>query len=62
MRARQHRPVEVVACTVDGCDNGATDRGLCMKHYMRWYRTGDPAGVVEVRGSTRRLVKRRTAG
>jgi len=24
------------------CKNGATCRGMCPKHYMRWVRHGDP--------------------
>lgn len=27
-------------CSVEGCDNPASGRGWCQKHYMRWRRTG----------------------
>jgi hypothetical protein len=30
-------------CTIDGCSGRAKAKGLCMKHYMRARRTGDPA-------------------
>lgn len=29
-------------CSIDGCDNHVCARGLCRKHYMRWYVHGDP--------------------
>lgn len=27
-------------CLSDGCENKAAKRGMCQKHYARWYRTG----------------------
>lgn len=34
-------------CTVTGCERrGNRGRGLCSVHYQRWYRTGDPLGVL----------------
>jgi hypothetical protein len=26
------------ACTVTGCDDRSRARGLCARHYMRWFR------------------------
>lgn len=40
-------------CTVDGCENPPSSRGLCRTHYSRWRRHGDP-GVV-LRDMSRRL-------
>lgn len=28
-------------CSIDGCENRVEARGLCRKHYGRWYRHGD---------------------
>ena len=30
------------ACAVDGCDDPSDSRGWCRRHYLRWWRTGDP--------------------
>jgi hypothetical protein len=32
-------------CVVDGCVREGKRRGLCHKHYNRWYRHGDPLQV-----------------
>lgn len=32
-------------CQVDGCDMPLKARGLCNKHYQRWWKTGDQSGV-----------------
>jgi len=32
----------VKVCAVDECDRGPRTRGWCAKHYLRWYRHGDP--------------------
>lgn len=32
-------------CSVEGCDKPYKTRGLCNKHYGRFYRTGNPLGV-----------------
>lgn len=29
-------------CSVEGCDRQARAKGMCRKHYMSFYRTGDP--------------------
>lgn len=29
-------------CNIDGCDNSSRTRGMCVKHYTRWIRNGDP--------------------
>ena len=29
-------------CSVKNCNKGSRSRGLCNKHYLRWYRNGDP--------------------
>lgn len=29
-------------CQIDGCSNPSDRRGWCTRHYMRWYRNGDP--------------------
>lgn len=33
------------SCAVTGCDASVKVRGWCGRHYMRWYRTGDPEAV-----------------
>jgi hypothetical protein len=38
-------------CTVDRCDVPAAARGLCVKHYARWKRHGDPHAVKYRTGS-----------
>lgn len=30
-------------CSVAGCNKDAVGRKLCRKHYMRWYKSGNPA-------------------
>lgn len=35
-----------IACTADGCDRAATAKGLCLMHYKRWRRYGDPDVIV----------------
>jgi hypothetical protein len=32
-------------CSVPECDSPARSRGWCRRHYLRWYKTGDPLGV-----------------
>jgi hypothetical protein len=47
---RQGRPrVERPPCRVSGCENRSVKscRGWCQKHYVRWYRHGDPSIVLE---------------
>jgi len=41
-------------CTIDGCPNKArrSKRGWCEKHYMRWYRHGDPLATMAGDGFT----------
>lgn len=39
---RWHR--EVHPCAVDECEDRATRRGWCVRHYHRWRNTGDPLG------------------
>lgn len=34
------------ACTVEGCGKPQNGKGYCQLHYSRWYKTGDPLGVV----------------
>lgn len=29
-------------CAIPGCESPAHGRGWCRRHYLRWYRTGDP--------------------
>ncbi len=42
-----YRRVLPVCCTVDGCDLETVARELCQRHYMRWWRYGDPTHVIE---------------
>jgi hypothetical protein len=30
-------------CSIAGCENKYVARGLCQKHYGRWFRQGDPS-------------------
>lgn len=32
-------------CSFDGCNGVVLAKALCRKHYLRNYRTGDPAGI-----------------
>ena len=34
-------------CSVGGCDRLSTRRGWCKKHYVRWFRHGDPNVVLQ---------------
>ncbi len=29
-------------CAIDGCDSPVQARGWCNRHYLRWWRHGDP--------------------
>lgn len=42
MTVRMRKGVRSQVCSVDGCDTPLTrsNRGLCIKHYNRWLRTG----------------------
>ena len=33
-------------CTIVGCDTQQIARGLCMRHYQQWRRTGNPVAYV----------------
>lgn len=38
-----------IICSVDGCEDSVRVRGWCNRHYLRWYRHGDPlAGGVSL--------------
>lgn len=32
----------MTTCTLDDCSSDVLARGMCRKHYLRWYRHGDP--------------------
>lgn len=36
-------------CVIDGCETAAFARKMCVKHYNRWHRTGDPLSAREKR-------------
>lgn len=36
------RKIRGTVCTIDGCSLPQLQRDWCAKHYMRWYRHGDP--------------------
>lgn len=58
---------EKLKCSADGCDNRATRRGMCGKHYKKWERSTPPedrepiirpvahAAVVDLFGGVRRF-------
>lgn len=46
LRANRH----VAGCVVDGCDNELLSLGLCIMHYQRWKKNGDP-------GQTKRKIR-----
>ena len=35
-----HLPLD--PCVIDGCNYGAMGRGMCSRHFSRWYRAGCP--------------------
>lgn len=35
----------MMTCRIDGCEAKTVGRGLCRKHYARWWRWGDPSVV-----------------
>ena len=37
-------------CSVDGCDRPCYARGMCLKHYKRWWRHGDTGDHLKKRG------------
>lgn len=37
-----HEQADMKTCTVNCCDMPLQYRGWCLKHYMRWWRHGDP--------------------
>lgn len=34
--------MEGILCTIPGCDGRHMARGWCQKHYIRWWKYGDP--------------------
>lgn len=36
-------------CKIKGCGGSVTARGWCVKHYLRWYKHGDPNFVAAIR-------------
>lgn len=32
-------------CSIESCESPVVGRGWCRKHYLRWYKTGDPLKV-----------------
>ena len=36
-----------IFCSENGCENVAKSRGLCIKHYTRWYRHGNASTVLQ---------------
>lgn len=36
-------------CSIDGCEKITVGRGLCRKHYQRWWKHGDPLVVAAQR-------------
>jgi hypothetical protein len=35
-------------CSISGCNSIVLARGFCKKHYLRWYRTGNPEIVSKI--------------
>lgn len=31
-----------ISCVIDGCAEAPRSRGMCKKHYLRWWKHGDP--------------------
>jgi len=36
-------------CLIVDCQSDVVARGWCRKHYLRWYKTGDPMGIRQKR-------------
>ena len=47
----------MATCSIMDCDDEATSRGLCAKHYMRWRRHGD-SNAVQKSGRKRKSIGR----
>lgn len=44
-------------CTIDGCSKPRFNRGLCVAHFTRWKRHGDPLGGRTPVGEARKWVQ-----
>lgn len=44
-------PADSRICSIEGCEDPAKGRGLCSRHYMRWYHANNPA---RIQGTSRR--------
>jgi len=43
------RPEYAPVCSLEGCERKHRSNGYCQRHYMRWWKTGDPGPVDSTR-------------
>jgi hypothetical protein len=46
--------MEAKPCLIDGCPKFGAVRGLCWRHYRRWYRFGEYADIIQAAWGWRR--------
>lgn len=46
IRKSQFEAARPSSCSIDGCPDAPSVRGMCRPHYSRWWKYGDPTRVV----------------